>query len=181
MQKPCKGHPSVNVQKGKNMVGKHDPADHQPDHGKEHQQIDDSLKHTEGRRFPAKQALIPACVEDVMKDKQQEHHCSGPLVRHIAPELITHQEKQSQRHQHIYPNLEDRFRLHAPSSCHPFSPGPSSHSVIRLCASDSSLSVRSRPSRISAPAALSSIPERLLPKPPLALVLKGIKVFPVQS
>ena len=37
------------------------------------------------------------------------------------------------------------------------------------------------PSRIVAPEALSSSPDRLLPKPPLALVLKGTSVLPLQS
>ena len=41
--------------------------------------------------------------------------------------------------------------------------------------------VKEKPSRIVAPEALFSSPDRLLPKPPLALVLKGTSVLPVKA
>lgn len=62
-----------------------------------------------------------------------------------------------------------------------YSPSPSNQAVTSLCASPRVRSVKEMPSRIDAPAALSSSPDSLLPKPPLALVLKGTSVLPLQS
>lgn len=182
MQQPRKGHPAMKIHKGKHMVGKHHAADHQAQHGQQQKQVKRQQKDTGGREPAAKQVLMPLPVQDVMQDEQKEHPGPGPLVRHFAPELVAHQEQQRQRHQNVDQYFTDRFRFHAnpPVSAHS-RPRPASQPLTSLWTLPSSPSVRARPSRIVAPAALSPIPERLLPKPPLALVLKGIRVFPVKS
>lgn len=90
MQKAGKGRTAMDIKKGKDVVGKHDAADHKPDHRKEHQQIHDKLKDAGGGILPMKQAFIPVPVEDMMSDKQKEHPCPRPLMRHITPELVSH-------------------------------------------------------------------------------------------
>ena len=52
----------------------------------------------------------------MMRDKQDEHPCSRPFVRCIAPELISHQEKKRRRHRQVNHYLQSRLRFHRLSS-----------------------------------------------------------------
>ena len=102
----------MNIQISKDVVGKHDTTDHQADHGKEYQQVNDQLKDTEGRILPAKQVLLPASIENMVSNKQKKHTSSRPLVDYIAPELVAYQKQQSQRHQSIHQDFKDGFWFH---------------------------------------------------------------------
>lgn len=78
----------MNIQKGKDMVRQHDTADHQADHRKKNQYVNDQLKDAGGRNFPLKQAFIPVPIEGMMDDKYKKHSGPCPLVGDAAPELV---------------------------------------------------------------------------------------------
>ena len=112
VQKPCKGHPARNRQKREHMVREHDAADHQPQHRRQHQQVDDQLKHPGGGVAPFAQAAPPAGIQDVMGDEQCEHPRARPFVGDIAPPRVAHQKQQGQRHGNIQDDFQFGFGVH---------------------------------------------------------------------
>ena len=183
VQKTGKAHPAPNGESREHIVGEDDPADHQARHGQKHQQVDHQLQNPDGVIFSPKEAPVPASVQDMVEEEQDKHPCSRPLMGEVSPELVAHQEQQAQGQEHIHRDFHSRLRLHG-FTAFPVtqdSPRPSSQAGTSLWASPRVRSVKERPSRIVAPAALSGRLSRLRPKPPLALVLKGTRVLPVQS
>ena len=62
MQQACEGHPTPDIQKSKDMVGKPNPADHEPEHSKEYQYIHNQLKNA-GRCISAfEKGFVPIPV-----------------------------------------------------------------------------------------------------------------------
>ena len=121
MQPPCQHQPAPYGQKRKHMPGHGDPAVHQREHCRKRQDIYEALQGSHGGIPSPEQILIPAPVKDLMDNKQHKHPCPDPLMSGLAPELITHQEKQRRRHQDVQRPLYFCLCVHTASACESFS------------------------------------------------------------
>ena len=89
---------------------------------------------------PPEQGLVPGGVQPVVEQEQQEHPSSRPLVGHIAPQLVAHEEQQGQGHQGVHgdfqfafhpcahrprPSIQAATSSPAPSTLSPFTCNPS--------------------------------------------------------
>ena len=125
MQQPHKAHAARKRQEGEHMVREQHPADHQPQHGGQHQQVQDQLQDAGRGVPPFGQAAPPPGVEDVVGEEEQEGPGAHPLMGNVPPVGVAHQKQQGQRHEGVQGDLALCFGDHGG----PHRPSPATHSA----------------------------------------------------
>lgn len=116
-------------QKREYIPRQEDTADHRAKHTKENHSDQRRLNYARRCIFARSNCQQPFPVEYMVREKQDEHPHSQPLMRRLAHKTVCHQKQQRRGHRGI-----DRELLF-PLQLHPYlfySPSPAAHSRTEL-------------------------------------------------
>ena len=104
----------MNWKEGKYVAGHNKSAHQRTAHGKEYQSRRNRLKHPAGRIPSPKEAFRPSTIQYMMKNKQNKHGRSNPLMSKAAQKFRSHQQHQKHGHGAVHNNPNHCFGFHSP-------------------------------------------------------------------
>lgn len=92
---------TLDRQEREGITGHDEAADRQSNHNQQQRRVDGSLKHTDRGPLSAGQTAVPAPVQGVVSQKQQEHGDSQPFMDRLTHQGIGHQQGKEDNHQAV--------------------------------------------------------------------------------
>ena len=109
---PAPEHTGSQVQKTEYLTGEHDTADHHTEHGDKEQAVEHQHKDPHGRVSAPKDGLVPADIQNVVQNEQDEKTDTQPFMHGVSGNVVSHEDDEKSRHHHIHKDFDDLFRFH---------------------------------------------------------------------